>query len=520
MARIRHSQTVAAHFSDAELTGLARSTTTSTPTRPCRANIKRQLIVDETASTMLNQISRRVASVHTVWTPLCHLGERPVTKHQNLRHYAARPRQSPRTRNRNFREAAPQAAIPSPADLRSVHPDAVKVPPLSHFQEFASLLDVSPEFAHEIAMKTVDSVRSNNYCEVQLASINTFTKIGHVCHLSQVREERVFGEYWLNQAAEQGDAEAVIRMFRKDVLERAKAGRSLGSTTARLRQHLEKVAQTNNVEAMCVLGEFYYLIKEVFRAEKVLESALKLDEERLDAEVQETSSQSEPQWLKLAQKKYDFGQAWYLLGKIKYDKGEEDDALRAFEAAALRNNHPESYYFLCELEDRYSAKWLEYMSKAAASGHILSEDNEAGAAYEMRNFYNQSPEDARKLPDASVREHYFHFHDFHSEMGVSGSAAMAREWNGVFLTSVLNLRNAQALKRGAERMVDALRDAEQFEAATRCSCWKCSLRRWTQQPEKPVSVMNQSFSDLYLLKGSQLRTDNTLTFCTDFCHTS
>lgn len=61
-------------------------------------------------------------------------------------------------------------------------------------------------------------------------------------------------------------------------------------------------------------------------------------------------------------------------------KDDPPKAKQILEKGAFEADDPMSYYYLAQTEDPSSYKWLEYMTKAAASGHLE-------AMYQVGNFY-------------------------------------------------------------------------------------------------------------------------------------
>lgn len=84
---------------------------------------------------------------------------------------------------------------------------------------------------------------------------------------------------------------------------------------------------------------------------------------------------------------------WNALGnllKTSQDPGKREQAKAYFKRGALEGDDPYSYYELAAFEDRSDPKWLQYTSKAAASGHRQ-------AAVDLADFYQEA-----SSPDSSV----------------------------------------------------------------------------------------------------------------------
>lgn len=92
---------------------------------------------------------------------------------------------------------------------------------------------------------------------------------------------------------------------------------------------------------------------------------------------------------------------WNALGMLL--KSDNDPNIRAqakiyFKKGAIEGDDPLSYYELATFEDRASTEWLQYTSKAAASGHRQ-------AIVDLANFYQDvSTKESPLLRDTNLRK--------------------------------------------------------------------------------------------------------------------
>lgn len=112
---------------------------------------------------------------------------------------------------------------------------------------------------------------------------------------------------------------------------------------------------------------------------------------------------------------------WNALGyllKADNDPNVRDQAKNYFRRGAVEGDDPLSYYELASLEDRTSPQWLQYTSKAAASGHRQATVN-------LAEFYRDiSKEDSPVLANSKMRDALNWLLGWRQ-----GSAAdLAREW--------------------------------------------------------------------------------------------
>jgi TPR repeat protein len=153
------------------------------------------------------------------------------------------------------------------------------------------------------------------------------------------------------------------------------------STDLRIaRQQLEALAEAGDADAKTLLGQ---LLEQERSSKRVHEPrAHQLWQEAHDIKVADMARQKvafkDHHQLELPQM-----EPWNLLGCALLQQQDPDSRERAkalFKTGALQADDPISYYYLASLEDRTSGLWLQYITKAAASGV-------ADAMYELANFY-------------------------------------------------------------------------------------------------------------------------------------
>ncbi|KAF2803610.1 uncharacterized protein BDZ99DRAFT_167785 [Mytilinidion resinicola] len=130
---------------------------------------------------------------------------------------------------------------------------------------------------------------------------------------------------------------------------------------------------------------------------------------------------------------------WIALGNLLLEQAEPDlEAAKAvFYTGATKADDPLAYFYLAECGDMYSDEWLEYMTKAASSGH-------PDAMFHMGNFYAQSKQEATQSVGLTGHRHLKAIDSFKSwksgpgltarlpglpdDLPLSGREAMAFEW--------------------------------------------------------------------------------------------
>lgn len=114
---------------------------------------------------------------------------------------------------------------------------------------------------------------------------------------------------------------------------------------------------------------------------------------------------------------------WNALGyllKSDKDANTQKQAKTYFEKGALEGDDPLSYFELAAFEERASAKWLHYTSKAAASGH-------REAMVNLASFYHDvSLQPLRILADSKIKSALSWLMGWKD----GSAAALAREWLG------------------------------------------------------------------------------------------
>jgi tetratricopeptide (TPR) repeat protein len=112
---------------------------------------------------------------------------------------------------------------------------------------------------------------------------------------------------------------------------------------------------------------------------------------------------------------------WNALGfmlKADKDPNVQAEAKKYFEKGALEGGDPLSYYELSAFESRTSTKWLQYTSKAAASGHRQ-------AIINLADFYQEVAEkESPVLKDSNMRKSLNWLLGWRN----GSAAALAREW--------------------------------------------------------------------------------------------
>jgi hypothetical protein len=112
---------------------------------------------------------------------------------------------------------------------------------------------------------------------------------------------------------------------------------------------------------------------------------------------------------------------WNALGymlKADKDPNVQAEAKKYFEKGALEGSDPLSYYELSAFEPKTSTKWLQYTSKAAASGHRQ-------AIINLADFYQEvAKKDSPVLEDSNTRKALNWLLGWRR----GSAAALAREW--------------------------------------------------------------------------------------------
>lgn len=112
---------------------------------------------------------------------------------------------------------------------------------------------------------------------------------------------------------------------------------------------------------------------------------------------------------------------WNALGyliKTEKDPKVQVQAQAYFRRGALEGDDPLSYYELAAFEDRTDPKWLQYTSKAAASGHRQATVN-------LANFYQEaSSPDSPILQNTNMRKAL----NWLLSWRRGSAASLAREW--------------------------------------------------------------------------------------------
>ncbi|KAH7117825.1 hypothetical protein B0J11DRAFT_536800 [Dendryphion nanum] len=130
--------------------------------------------------------------------------------------------------------------------------------------------------------------------------------------------------------------------------------------TKESRGYLEALAKNEDTSAMTLLGIILEKEGNKRRARELYEAALRLQESiKFDpSKVHQLSLPRITPWNALGM----------LLLSDKNPKSQEQ-AKEVFKRGALEGEDPFSYFHLASFEEKSSGPWLQYMSKAAASGH-------------------------------------------------------------------------------------------------------------------------------------------------------
>lgn len=116
--------------------------------------------------------------------------------------------------------------------------------------------------------------------------------------------------------------------------------------------------------------------------------------------------------------------AWTAIGRIYlHELRDLEKAKSAFQEGALKADDPEAYHLLArfEIEDSefpiYTEQYVEYETKAAASGH-------PEAALALANFYAMSPEESKVKTTPAAWKMF----DQAGDMTEQGRLQWARQW--------------------------------------------------------------------------------------------
>jgi TPR repeat protein len=154
--------------------------------------------------------------------------------------------------------------------------------------------------------------------------------------------------------------------------------------------HLRKLAKDKNIDALTLLGRMYENKGLVGEATKLYEAATKLIEAEKSAKPAEPANPTpmarDPDWVAMPH-------AATLLGELHLNKlGDWQTGEQYFKTAALEGDDPYAYWVLADLDHqeqgKYTAKWLEYTTKAAASGY-------GPAAFALGQFYYKPIEELK-----------------------------------------------------------------------------------------------------------------------------
>jgi TPR repeat protein len=143
-------------------------------------------------------------------------------------------------------------------------------------------------------------------------------------------------------------------------------------------ENLAELALKKHPDAMSLLGQFYEKQGLKQRATKLYEQAVN---QYTAKESKKANKEKLAQPMQLPQLA-----PWNALGFILMTEKDPESlkqAEEAFRIGALDHDDPLSYYHLATFQTRHSGDWLQYMTKAAGSGHLE-------AMYELGEFYSEA----------------------------------------------------------------------------------------------------------------------------------
>jgi hypothetical protein len=197
---------------------------------------------------------------------------------------------------------------------------------------------------------------------------------------------------------------------------------------------------------------------------------------------------------------------WIALGTLLLEQAEPDlEAAKAvFEIGADDADDPLACFYLAECEDSYSDRWLENMTRAAASGH-------ADAMCNLGNFYTHDKEELDRMVGPKGRQELKRLDSFphwkakglHNlfpgipgDLSLEGREAMAFEWfwigywadhKGSSLELARMLRGKVAWWAATEALKTILMDKEAQEIEEEKETFKKALvlsKVWLEEERK------------------------------------
>lgn len=327
--------------------------------------------------------------------------------------------------------------------------------------------------------------------EKSALSLSTLSQFAYILGKAPSQPTREIAKRMLVEASVAGDANATLRLLASIHSTQAMSAnsivRTMQSSDLRIvRMQLEHLAyKDGNPDAMVLLGQLLEREgkdKEPFELYHAAIDAIKAQRKDMNASGDELPGMYEG----TTPQRHDpllIPAAWTALGNLLlHRRGDLKGAKDVFTVGALKADDPLAYFYLAELEDKHSAPWLEYTTKAAASGH-------PDAAYNLATFYALSRAAVEKSADAKARKHLGWLDAFKSwtayGMGkptrsLSGRTGMAWEWyhvaaqQGHKMAGVALAKRCRTVKNwsgAAMYLVQALRKApsgvEEWPAAVR-----------------------------------------------------
>jgi hypothetical protein len=248
--------------------------------------------------------------------------------------------------------------------------------------------------------------------------LDDVTNLARIYIRSRDAGDRLLGRKILLRLSTAGSAVATVHAVKMAYKQKQLHSQEVQQPLARLR---ELAAQGTYIPAMVLQGLIYESIGRSAIAIGLYEKAIKLGEVEDSSAVVKKSEESflkrllgkeEVDWSEKAMSKpgaalaeeedreLDIATAYVQLGGLILDKN-FGQGKKCFEAAALKYDDPNAYFYLAEFEGgEYTWKWLQYTLKAAASGHT-------DAAHNLGVFYALPRDEVRKIKDKKIQDELF-----------------------------------------------------------------------------------------------------------------
>lgn len=222
----------------------------------------------------------------------------------------------------------------------------------------------------------------------------TLTSLARVLLRSTVPAQRVTGRRLLLSVSAAGDVSATIRLLNTALKHGQLQAQELIPVRARL---MSLVKDDKHPLAMVLLAQMLVAEGQHGRALPLLEAAT--------SQLSAAASAPAPAPAEPGSRASDPGEdadepavtpPWTALGNLRLRLGDPQGAREAFEVGAFKGDDPAAYFYLAAFEAAHTAAWLEYTTKAAASGHVE-------AAFGLGRFYSLPDAEAAAIGDAAVR---------------------------------------------------------------------------------------------------------------------